>query len=106
MLFLQWNHPPYSRSEAIHAYVLCFVSNLQIVENTLVNGKFESKDKADITNEPVYCVSSKSSKKCYIACDDYVIRSYKLDSFEFEDVIFKATQPINCLALNHDSTLL
>lgn len=105
-LFLLPNHRQSSPLEVIHVYVFLLRLESQIVENKLVNGKFESSDKADITNEPVYCVASKSTKRCYIACDDYVIRSYTLDSFEFEDVIFKTTQPINCLAINHDSTLL
>ena len=104
--FLLPNRHPSSLSEVIHEYVVLLHPYHQIVETKLVNGKFESSDKADITNEPVYCVASKSTKRCYIACEDYVIRSYKLDSFEFEDVIYKSTQPINCLAINHDSTTL
>ena len=76
------------------------------MENNLVNGKFESKGRSDLTNVPVSCVASKAKKMCYVACDDNVIRSYQLDSFEFDNVIYKTTQPINCLAISHDSTYL
>lgn len=55
---------------------------------------------------PVYCVASKTKKMCYVACDDNVIRSYHLDSFAFDNVIYKTTQPINCLAISYDSVYL
>lgn len=76
------------------------------MKHAFIGNGIESKEVLDLTFEPLCCASSASLKRCYVGCSDNVIRSYKLDSFEFVDVVGKMTQPIKCLSVSHDSKYL
>ena len=69
-------------------------------------GKVTSSEIANLTFEPVFCVSSKSRKRCYVACSDKKIIALELDSFDIKEVIMTSTQPIQYLAISHDSNYL
>ena len=79
---------------------------MKIIKHIFQTGKVESSDVSSLTFEPIHCVSSKTREHCYIACNDNVIRACKLDSFEFVQVIMKTTQPIQWIAISHDSAFL
>lgn len=88
----------------VYDQLLVFI--IQVVKHVFMDKEVESKEVLDLTFEPFCCTSSESLKRCYVGCSDNVIRSYKLDSFEFIDVVGKMTQPIKCLAVSNNSKYL